>query len=104
MNDHGTFLERAWLAVSPEGGELQVSIRVGAPRLQPGGEWTAAVSLVGLSRLSEDMHGIDSWQAVEQAMLHAAKRITHLQSLGWQFYWDDADREPASPSELYKGV
>jgi hypothetical protein len=104
MIDSGTFLERVWLAVSPDGRELAVSIQVGAPVLQPTGEWTSIVSFVGLAKNGEGIHGMDSWQAVAVGMRHAAMRLKHFESLGWRFFWDDIDRDVASPSELWKGI
>jgi len=46
---------------------------------------------------------MDSWQALEQAMFHVAKRIQSFERLGWRFYWGP-EREVASPSELSRGV
>jgi len=59
----------------------------------------ARVTLGNLEHGTDDIHGIDSWQAAELAMHHAAVRVRHLESLGWKFFWDDEDREPASPHE-----
>ena len=100
-------IERVWVAVSPEGRELATSIRIGAPQQQPTGEWTSTVTLENLASRPEMIHGVDSWQAMQLAMQHAAVRVAHLQSLGWRFYFDtedQANQEPASPSDLYASV
>jgi hypothetical protein len=107
MTDSGDFLERIWLAISPEGEQVIASIRVSFPRQQPTGDWTASVTLGQLTTRPDVIHGMDSWQAAQLAMQHAAVRIAHLQSLGWHFYWDASDRaagEVACPSDLYHGV
>jgi hypothetical protein len=97
-------IKRVWLAVSPEGREVTASIHVDAPEEQATGEWTAAITLENLAPRPDRIHGIDSWQAVQLAMQHAAVRVAHFQSLGWRFYWDAddyANGEPANPSDLY---
>jgi len=103
MIDPDFLLERIWFAVSPDGTEFTFAIRISAPRLQPQGEWTSTVSLSQGPHGLEDIHGMDSWQAVELSMRHAAWRIEHLQNQGWRFYWDNINRETASPSELFSG-
>jgi hypothetical protein len=100
-------IERVWVAVAPEGRALTTSIRVSAPQQQPTGEWACTVTLENLASRPDMIHGMDSWQAMQLAMQHAAVRVAHLQSLGWRFYWDANDQasgEPASPSDLYTSV
>jgi hypothetical protein len=97
-------IERVLVAVSPEGRQLSATVRVGAPQPQPTGEWTASVTLENLVSRPDLIHGMDSWQAVQLAMQHAAVRVAHLQDQGWRFYYDVADlanSEPARASDLY---
>jgi hypothetical protein len=103
MSNSNTFAERVWLAVSPEGIESSACIRVSAPKHQPRGEWAATVSIAPMTDLSEDIHGMDSWQAVDLAMRHAATRVQYFQSIGWRFYWDDVDRDAANAVDLFRG-
>ena len=98
------FLERKWFAISPNGEETEVSFQVEAPVERTHSEWTARVTFSKLGIPSHEIHGIDSWQAVEQAMIHAAKLALHLESLGWRFFWDEANREPARAAGLFKGT
>ena len=95
--------ERVWLAVSPDGRECQAVLRVGAPVPEPHGGWECSVSLGALDHRTDTVAGADSWQAVEQAMFHIAKRIQTFERLGWRFYWGP-EREEASPSELSRGL
>lgn len=107
MSSSEAFLERVWIAVSPEGREVTATIRVSFPLLQATGEWTSVVSLEQLADRPDTIHGADSWQAVELAMQHAAVRIAHFQELGWSFFWDANDRvsgEAACAADLYKGI
>ena len=103
MEITAVFLERAWIAVSPQGEEQPLAIRVTFPMVQPTGEWTSRVSLGNIKHGTDDIHGMDSWQAMELAMHHAAIRVRHLESQGWTFFWDDDDREPAAHRELFRG-
>jgi hypothetical protein len=102
MTNPETFAERVWPAISPEGKESVAYIRVSTPKLQPRGEWTVTVSLTPMTHRSDDIHGTDSWQAVELAMLHAAKLVQHFERIGWRFYWDDIDREAACAADLLR--
>ena len=103
MSSVSTIAEREWLAVSPDGTEHRLVLSVGGPQHKPRGEWTCAVTLWPLDSGTHEVAGMDSWQAVELAMQHIAYRIQAFQRLGWQFFWD-ANREPASPADLYKSV
>jgi len=46
---------------------------------------------------------MDSWQAVEMGMHHAATMVHHYKSKGWQVLWERGGEE-ALPSELARGV
>jgi hypothetical protein len=99
----GASLKREWIAVSPHGEELPFTIQVAMPVLQQSGEWTSRVTLGDIKHGTDDVRGMDSWQAVEMGMHHAAVRMRHLISIGWQFFWPDHERAPASPAELFRG-
>ena len=68
------YIERVWIAVPPQHEEFVLSIRVTFPVLQSGGEWMSLVSLGNVKHGTDDIHGGDSWQAMELAMRHAAAR------------------------------
>lgn len=80
--------ERTWFAISPDGSERDVVIRVGVPTHEAGGEWRAVVSLDGLEDREYAIAGVDAWQAVRLAMRFAAARVLDFAERGWRFYWE----------------
>jgi len=100
----GTFAERTWLGVSPNGERHQVILRVSSPTHQARGEWTCTISLGELDPRSDEVAGMDSWQAVQLSMLHIAKRVEAFERLGWRFFFGDAQEDPASHSDLLHSV
>jgi len=97
------FVEREWLAVTPDGIERQLSLRIGRPVQQATGDWAADVSLDSIEPRPHTIHGIDSWQAVQECMRFAASRVAHHETKGWRFYFERGD-EQASASDLFRGV
>lgn len=94
------FIERLWIAVSPEGQEQTCHIRATFPVEQPTGAWTSRISIGAIDIGDNTVHGMDSWQAMSLAMSHTAALVRHLQRVGWSFFWDDADRETATHADL----
>jgi len=97
------FIEREWLAVAPDGTEQSLLLRVGNASRHSTGDWVADVSLGALEPRPHAIHGIDSWQAVHEAMRFAAVRIKHFEEQGWRFYFERGD-EQACASDLFRGV
>jgi hypothetical protein len=50
-----------------------------------------------------EIHGMDSWQALEQGMNHAAVLAQHYHGKGWRYLWERGGEE-ALPSELACGT
>ena len=97
------FIERAWLAVAPDGTEHKFALRVGNLSRDSRGDWIAEVSLGNVDPRPYTIHGMDSWQAMHEGMRFAAARIKHFQSQGWRFYFERGDQE-ASASDLFHGA
>lgn len=91
--------ERRWFAIAPDGSEHEIVIRVGAPKPQPGGEWSASISLGSLDAHIYEIAGIDGWQAVTLAMRYATTRLGHFAEEDWRFYWDRGG-ELTTPGDL----
>jgi hypothetical protein len=91
-------VERSWYVVSPEGVGYDLILRVGAP-VKRGGDWACSVSLGVLETRSYTLYGVDSWQAVQLAILFIARRIADFSGNGWKFYWEK-DGDEASPNDL----
>jgi hypothetical protein len=103
MGTDNAFVEREWLAVAPDGTEHRLVLRVGNLSRQPRGDWAAEVSLGDVEPRPYTIHGIDSWQAMQEGMRFAAARIKHFETEGWRFYFERGD-EQASASDLFRGV
>ena len=97
------YIERTWIAVAPDGIEHDLILRVGLPKPRPEGDWVAAVSLGALDSHQFEIHGMDSWQAMELGMQHVAVLTRHYQSKGWRFLWERGGEE-ASPKDLGRGA
>jgi hypothetical protein len=67
-----TVLQREWIAVPPQGEEQRFLVRVSLPLARATGEWTSQVALGSITHGCNDIHGLESWQAVELALRHAA--------------------------------
>jgi hypothetical protein len=93
------YVERIWLGISPSGERHQVVLRISAPILQLRGEWVSTVSLGVLDPRSDDVAGMDSWQAMQQSMQHVAKRVQAFERQGWHFFFWDAQHDSASHAD-----
>lgn len=91
--------ERVWFAVSPDGSEHEVAIRVMVPVKADRGEWRAAVSIGDIDSKPHSIAGIDSWQAICLGMSFAATRLSHFAEDGWVFYWERGG-DVATPEDL----
>lgn len=103
MSNDPAYIERAWVAIAPDGIEHDLILRVGFPKPRPGGDWVTAVSLGVLDAHLFEIHGMDSWQAMDLGMHHVAVLTRHYQSKGWRFLWESGGEE-ASPAELARGA
>jgi len=92
-------VERVWIAVSPEGIEHCVTLRVGIAQQQPRGEWVSKVSLEPIDSHTYTSVGGDSWQAVQLGMGLIEGIVRRLHSDGWRFFWERGGDE-APPSDL----
>jgi hypothetical protein len=101
MGTDDAVVQRDWLAVAPDGTEHRLALRVGNLSRQPTGDWTAEVSLGDIEPRPYTIHGIDSWQAMQEGMRFAAARVKHFETQGWRFYFERGD-EQASASDLFR--
>jgi hypothetical protein len=91
---------RTIFAVSPEGGGQLISIGFEAPLIRSGGDWGAKIFLDILDTFPVTIYGIDSWQAVREAMRFVVTRMNHFAEEGWRFYWEK-DGEQFEPNDLW---
>ncbi|RZI44254.1 hypothetical protein EGT07_02175 [Herbaspirillum sp. HC18] len=96
MND--IVAERSLYVISPEGEGKALVLRVGVPTKRED-DWACSVSLGVLDSQLYTIYGIDSWQAVQQALLFASRRVGHFVEDGWKLYWEK-NGEAATPNDL----
>ena len=90
---------RTVFSVSPQGVEGDITIGIGLPVKRACGDWGVAVSLDTLDTHQVTIYGIDSWQAVREAMRFVAVRFSHFSESGWGFFWE-RNGEKLEPGDL----
>jgi len=103
MTSESAVIEREWLAVAPDGTEHKLLLRVNRPTQQSRGDWAAEISMGEIDPHPYSIAGMDSWQAMHEAMLFAAVRIRHFEEQGWRFFWERGD-EQVSASDVFRGA
>jgi hypothetical protein len=95
-----TIASRTLLAVEPAGREFELTIAVGRPYEVPGGGWACPVRLDRLHERLHDMHGVDSWQALQLAHQLIAQLLGYFIQDGGKLFWIE-DRKPVDLQELF---
>jgi hypothetical protein len=98
-SDRSFIAERKLVAIDAQGREFEFTIAIGAPYEVSEGEWACPASMEGLHRL-RDMHGVDSWQAMQLACQLIAQMLTYFVADGGRLFWPDT-REQLAPEELF---
>jgi hypothetical protein len=99
MSSSVPVLEREWFAIAPDGSEHALVLRVSAAVLHPDGHWSAAASLGVLDSYPHAIMGMDSWQAVLEAVRFIAGEVSHFEQQGWRFFWERGG-DPATAGDL----
>ncbi len=86
---------RSIYAVSQDGGSRMVCLSIGAPYQISQDEWACAVGLSGLHESLHDIHGADSWQALQLAAQFIRKLLGYFVEEGGKLYWPSPDEEIA---------
>ncbi len=90
---------RTLSAIDPHGREFDVTLGVGQPYEISPNEWACPVCLDGLHDGLPDMHGGDSWQALQLAWQLIAQLLGYFVADGGRLCWHDS-HEPRELSEL----
>lgn len=80
---------RRWLAVSPDGKEQELSLRIMPPTIDSDGS-AACQADPGFGMQPMSIMGEDSWQAVDLAMKFCLKIARDRMSQGWKILWPDS--------------
>jgi hypothetical protein len=95
-----TIASRKLLAIDADGREFQLTISVGAPYEISEQEWACPVSVLGLHDRLHDMHGVDSWQAMQLAYQLIAQLLSYFVEDGGRLFWLE-EKEPLALDELF---
>jgi hypothetical protein len=100
LTDGLTIASRKLLAIDANGRELQLTISVGAPYEVSEQEWACPVSVLGLHDRLHDMHGADSWQAMQLAYELIAQLLSYFVEDGGRLFCLE-EKEPLALHELF---
>jgi len=92
--------ERKLYAVSGDGKPSELWLRIGTPYRISEDEWACPVALDGFHKQPVDMHGVDSWQALQLAQQLLARLLGGLIEEGGRLYWEEGGA-PIALSELF---
>jgi len=91
---------RTLLARDENGLEFELTIAVGAPYEISENEWACPASMEGLHARLHDMHGVDSWQALQLALNAVGQLLVYFVKDGGQLF-EPEERAPVMPEELF---
>jgi len=94
---------RKLLAIDKKGQEIEVTIAVGEPYEISETEWACPASLEGLDGRFPDMHGVDSWQALQLAHQIIGQMLVYFVNDGGRLF-EPEKREPIKPEELFPNL
>jgi hypothetical protein len=112
LDKSSTIASRTLLAIDANGREFELTVAVGEPYEVSEREWACPVSVQGLHDRLRDIHGIDSWQALQLAYQLIAQLLSYFIEDGGRLFWAPAssnlpftaaseEREPVALDELF---
>lgn len=103
MQKDGYIAERRLYTVAADGNSFEIALGIGKPYPLSADEWACAVRAAGLHNNLRDMHGVDSWQALQLAHQLAAQLLGHFIEGGGQLFWEKGG-EQLAVSDLFPKV
>jgi len=95
-----TIASRKLLATDKNGHGFELTVAVGEPYQVSESEWACPASIEGLHGRFPDMHGVDSWQAMQLAYQIVAQTLVDFTDNGGRLFWFE-EREPVAPRDLF---
>lgn len=102
-NPRDRVAERTLIAVRNDGSEQLITLALGRPYRATDGDWACPVALEGLYPPLGDLHGVDSWQALQLAYQFIERLVTAFVDDGGVLLWPEG-RDPVHVSELFPGL
>ena len=104
MNPKSEWLaSRAIGAVSPDGRQIDVMLRLGMPYEVESEEWACPVAIEGLQEKLHDIHGVDAWQAIQLAQNLLVQLLGHYVEEGGRLVWPGS-LEPLALGDVFPGL
>lgn len=103
MQHDGLMAQRKLYALAADGSGFEIGLGIGKPYRISAEEWACAVQVHGLHDHLSDMHGIDSWQALQLACQLAAQMLGYFAESGGRIFWEK-DGEQLAISDLFAKV
>ena len=95
--------ERTIYAVTGDGRGLTIRLGIGKPYKVTEDEWACAVRVDGLHNRLSDMHGVDSWQALQLSCQLAVRLLEGFAQDGGRLFWKK-DGEQVHIQDLFAKV
>ena len=89
------------LGVLKDGSKLNIHFHIGKPYQINAEAWACPVSLTGIHNLSNEIHGIDSFQSLLLAINLIKKLLSYFIEDGGTLYWPNSE-EQISIDELFE--
>ena len=103
MSGQTVIASRTLLARDEHGVEFKLTAAIGAPYEISESEGACPVSMEGLYERLHDMHGVDSWQALQEAFQLIARLLVCFVEDGGQLF-DPDNRAQVMPRELFPQI
>lgn len=91
------------LAVTPDGQETNVILKIGVPYEISPEEWACPVAIDGLQDRLHDIHGIDAWQTLQLVQSLQAQLLGYFIQEGGKLLCHEPP-EPITLAELFPQV
>lgn len=102
---HDAFIaERTLHALAIDGRGFEIRLGIGKPYQISADEWACSVQGRGLYDHLSDMHGVDSWQALQLACQLAARLLGGFVEDGGRLFWRRAVSNLRSQSSLRRSL
>ncbi len=85
--------EREIFVIFPKGEKKKLNISLGKPYQTGANDWACPVLLEGMYKNLQDVHGIDSWQALTLAMSLIQQLLRGFLADGGKVYWEEGGEE-----------
>ena len=95
--------ERTIYAVAGDGRSLEIQLGIGTPYEVTEEEWACPVRVDGLHDKLSEMHGVDSWQALQLSCQLAARLLEGFVQDGGRLFWEK-DGEQVQVADLFAKV